>query len=140
MLVQRTSINNLLFIRLNPGDDILARLREAAQSNNIKNAVILSGVGSVVSHHYHVVASSVNPPKEEFTKGDKPADILNINGMIINGRVHAHIIHSDKDIAYGGHLESGVKVLTFTVITLAEVDDDFDKWDAIGNIEELVKK
>jgi predicted DNA-binding protein with PD1-like motif len=84
-----------------------------------------------------VVASPVNPPKEDFTRGDKPADIVNINGFIINGRVHAHIIHSDKDIAYGGHLELGVKVLTFAILTLAEVDADFDKWDAIGNIEEL---
>jgi predicted DNA-binding protein with PD1-like motif len=140
MLVQRTTINNLSLIRLNPGDDVLAGIREAVEKNGIKNAVILSGVGSVVSHHYHVVASSVNPPKEEFIKGDKPADIVNINGMIINGRVHAHIIHSDKNIAYGGHLESGVRVLTFTVITLAEVDEDFDKWDAIGNIEELAGK
>jgi predicted DNA-binding protein with PD1-like motif len=139
MLVQRTAINNLLFIRLNPGDDILSGIREAVEKNGIKNAVILSGVGSVVSHHFHVVASSVNPPKEEFTKGDKPADIVNINGFIINGRVHSHIIHTDKDIAYGGHLEIGVKVLTFTVITLAEVDVDFDQWDSIGNIEELAQ-
>jgi predicted DNA-binding protein with PD1-like motif len=137
MLVERKQIQSLVFIRLNPGDDLLNGIREAVAKNGIQNAAILSGVGSVSSHHYHVVASSVNPPKEDFTRGDKPADIVNINGFIINGRVHAHIIHSDKDIAYGGHLELGVKVLTFAILTLAEVDADFDKWDAIGNIEEL---
>jgi predicted DNA-binding protein with PD1-like motif len=140
MLVERTPIKNLLFIRLNPGDDVLVSLREAAEKQGIKNAVILSGVGSVISHHFHVVASPVNPPKEDFVKADKPADIVNINGFVINGRIHAHIIHSDKDVAYGGHLELGVKILTFGVITLAEVDRDFDKWDAIGDIEELIKK
>jgi hypothetical protein len=75
MLVERTPIKNLLFIRLNPGDDVLVSLREAAEKQGIKNAGILSGVGSVISYHFHVVASSVNPPKEDFVKADKPADI-----------------------------------------------------------------
>ena len=139
MLVERTSIKNLIVIRLNPGDDILASLGEAAKKNDIKNAVILTGVGSVRTHHYHVVATRVNPPENVFTKADKASDIVNINGCIINGRVHAHIIHSDKDIAFGGHLESGVEVLTFSIIILAEVDYDLDKFDSIGNIEELRK-
>lgn len=64
---------------------------------------------------------------------------MNIDGFIINGRVHAHIIFSDTNIAYGGHLEMGAEVLTFAIVTLAEVDADFDQWDSIGNIEDLVK-
>jgi predicted DNA-binding protein with PD1-like motif len=139
MVVEKTVLKTLYCVRLNPGDDILLCLREAVEKQGIKNAVILSGVGSVTSHHFHVVASLVNPPREKFTKGEKPSDIVNVNGFIINGRVHAHIIHSDKDVAFGGHLELGVKVLTFSAITIAEVDHNFDKWDSIGNIEELLK-
>lgn len=137
MLTEKIPFNGFVVIRLNPGDDILASLQEAARQNSIQNAVILSGVGSVISHHYHVVASRVNPPKEDFTKEDKASDIVNINGFVINGRIHAHIIHSDKDKAFGGHLEPGVKVLTFAIITLALVDYDLDKFDSIGSIEEL---
>jgi len=137
MLVERTPVKNIVFIRLNPGDDILASLTEAAKVNNIKNAVILSGVGSARSHHYHVVASRVNPPKNEFTKGEKASDIVSINGFIIEGRVHAHIIHSDTEVAFGGHLEPGVEVLTFAILTLAEVDYDFSGFDKVGNIEDM---
>ena len=140
MLAERTSIKNLIFIRLNPGDDILASLNEAVEKKNIKNAVILSGIGSTVSHHFHVVSSLANPPKIDFTKEEKPSDIVNIDGIIINGRVHAHITLSDKDIAYGGHLEPGARVLTFSVITLAEVDYDFAGFDVNRPIEELRKK
>ncbi len=93
----------------------------------------------MISHHFHVIASTVNPPKEYFTKGEAAADILNLNGMIINGRVHAHITFSNEKVAYGGHLEKGCEVLTFSAITLAEVDADFDQWDSIGYIEELVQ-
>ena len=137
MLVDRTQIKNLIFLRLNPGDDILASLTEAAKKHNIKNAVILSGVGSARSHHYHVVASRNLPPGNEFTKDEKASDIVNINGLITDGRVHAHIIHSDINTAFGGHLESGVEVLTFAIITLAEVDYDFKGFDTTGNIEDL---
>ncbi|MCL2478676.1 MAG: DNA-binding protein [Treponema sp.] len=138
MFVDRTAIKNLIFIRLNPGDDILASIEKAAKENHIENAVILSGVGSARSHHYHVVASRVVPPLNLFTKGEKASDIVNIDGFIIKGRVHAHIIHSDTDIAFGGHLESGVEVLTFVCLTLAEVDYDFTGFDKAGNIEDFI--
>jgi predicted DNA-binding protein with PD1-like motif len=138
MRVERKDIKNLVFMRFNPGDDLLAAIKEGVEKNGIRNAVILSGVGSVISHSYHVVASSVNPPKNEFIKGDRPADIVNIDGFVINGRVHAHIIFSDTNIAYGGHLESGAEVLTFALITLAEVDANFDKYDSVGKIEDLL--
>ena len=137
MLVDRTTIKNLVVIRMNPGDDILASLTEAVNKNNIKNAVILTGVGSVRAHHYHVVASRELPPDNVFTKEDKASDVVNVNGCVINGRVHAHIIHSDKDIAFGGHLESGAEVLTFLIVVLGEVDYDFTGFDTKGNIEDL---
>ena len=137
MKVERVHSNNLMLIRLNPGDDVLVKIREAVEENNVQNAIILSGVGSVISHHYHVVASTQNPPKEYFAKGDAAADIVNINGMIINSRVHAHITLSNEKVAYGGHLELGCEVLTFSVIILAEVEANFDKWDSIGSIDVL---
>jgi predicted DNA-binding protein with PD1-like motif len=140
MRVEKKDIKNLVFMRFNPGDDLLAAIKEAVEKNGIKNAVILSGVGSVISHSYHVVSSSVNPPKNEYIKGERPADIVNIDGFVINGRVHAHIIFSDTNIAYGGHLEPGAEVLTFAVVTMAEVDADFDKYDSVGNIEDLLAK
>jgi hypothetical protein len=43
----------------------------------------------------------------------------------------------DTEVAFGGHLESGVEVLTFAILTLAEVDYDFTGFDSIGDIEGL---
>lgn len=138
MKVEKVPFKDAVLVRLNPGDDILVKIREAVKEHDIKNAVILAGVGSVISHHFHVVASTTNPPKEYFSKGDAAADIVNINGMVINGRVHAHITFSNEKVAYGGHLELGCEVLTFSVIVMAEMDTNFEKWDATGAIEELL--
>lgn len=129
------TIQNLLFVRFNPGEDILLTLRKAVAEYGVKNAVILTGVGSVNSYHFHVVDSGTNPPREAFPKGDQPCDIVNINGMVIAGRVHAHITLSDSKVAFGGHLEEGCKVLTFAVVTIAEIpESDFTRWDSIGDL------
>jgi hypothetical protein len=131
----RYTNKNLFFVRLNEGEDILLSLRKAVAEYGIGNAVILSGLGSVSSYHFHVVDSFVNPPREVFPKGEQPCDIVNINGFVISGRVHAHITMTDSKVAFGGHLEEGCKVLTFTVVTMAEMSDaDFTDWDAIKDM------
>jgi len=137
MLVVRKPIKNMIIVRLNPGDDVLESLNKAVKENDIKNAVILSAFGSVRNHHYHVVVTRDFPPKDEFIKEDKPSDILDFSGCIINGRVHIHVTQSDPTGAYGGHLESGVQANTFLSIFLAELDYDLDKLDSPGKIEEL---
>ena len=139
MLVERIPVNNLIFVRLNPGDDLLGALEEGAKKHNIKNAVILCGIGSARSHHFHVVGTRDLPPRNDFVKGEKASDIIGISGYIIEGRVHAHVVHSDTETAFGGHLHHGLEALSFAIITLAEVDYDFTGFDSIGNIEELRK-
>jgi len=137
MLVERTPIKNLIFIRLNPGDDLLKALEQGAREHNIKNAVILCGIGSATSHHFHVVGTPDIPPRNDYVKGEMASDIAGLSGYIIDGRIHAHIIHSDTEKAFGGHLHHGMEVLTFAILTLAEVDYDFKGFDSIGNIENL---
>jgi len=138
VLIKRVPVKNLIFIRLNPGDDLLAALDQGVKENNIKNAVILCGIGSARSHHYHVVGTRENPPRNDFVKEEKASDIAGISGYIMDGRVHAHIIHSDTEKAFGGHLHESAEVLTFAIITLAEVDYDFTGFDSIGDIEEIL--
>ena len=142
MLVEKMPLKNLVCIRLNTGDDVLKSLTEAVKKQGIKNAIIIAGTGSTTNHHFHLVASANVPPGNIMIKDDnKVSDILNINGLVINGQVHAHITHSDRNVAYGGHLEEGVKVLTFMSITLAEIDFDLAHWDSFGRtIEEFRKK
>lgn len=125
--------NNNFLVRLQEGEDLLQSLRKAVTENKIQNAVIMMGMGSVKSYHYHVVDSAINPPREVFRKSEMPCDIVNINGLVIAGRVHAHITFTDAKVAFGGHLEEGCKVLSFSAIALLEVPDaDFTDWDAVG--------
>lgn len=135
MLIHPMQFERTLAVRLNPGDDILERLQEAAKRENLQNAVILSGVGSVSSYHYHVVGTRELPPENVFMRGDEALDIVNINGMILEGRVHAHITLSNIHAALGGHMEPGCRVLTFAVVLIgAAAGADFTGWDSFNTM------
>lgn len=126
-------------LRLDPGEDLLEGLQQAAQELGIKDGSFLGGVGSLTSYHVHVVSSVDLPPTNAFMKGDGPFDILAITGHVLGGRVHAHLTFSDEEKAMGGHLELGCSVLTFAVVTLVEVlDTDMAKWDKVGTYSEVV--
>lgn len=128
-----SNFSKIIVVRLKYGTDLLDGLQKAVKLENIKNAVILSGIGSLTSYCVHVVDSTTFPVKEAFPKAEGPQDLLNVNGYVIDGRVHAHITFSDQTKAMGGHLEPGTNVYTFAIITLGILPDDanlarFDDW------------
>lgn len=132
MHTQRFAATRLIALRLNPGDDILLALRAAVGEQAIRNAVFVSGVGSLSTYHFHVVRTTNDPPGNTFIRGEGPFDILAITGMVLDGKVHAHITFSNAEVAMGGHLEEGCRVLTFAMIVLAEAEGaDFTEWDAL---------
>jgi predicted DNA-binding protein with PD1-like motif len=113
-------------VRMRSGTDLLIGLNEAIKEKNIKNAVILAGIGSVTDYHFHVVSDKNLPPAEEFPKGSVAKDLTSVQGYILNGRVHAHITLSDENSVIGGHLELGTKALTFFIITIGVLPDDLN--------------
>ena len=133
MQTQSFTTSRVIALRLDPGDDLLLALHEAVRAEEIGNAAILSGVGSVDRYHFHVVKTTNMPPGNTFVRGEGPFDILTVTGMVINGKVHAHVTFSNTELAMGGHLEEGCRVLTFAVVLLAVTDDaDFTGWDVPG--------
>ncbi len=113
----------IVVVRMKNQVDMLAGLREAVAREKIRNAVILSGAGSLVSYHVHVVSNTTLPATEAFFKGEGPFDLVTANGYIIDGRVHCHITFSTPEKSLGGHLEPGTRVFTFAIVTLGVLDE-----------------
>jgi len=113
--------SRFLMVRLDPGQDLLAGIREAVTGAGITHGAILAGVGSLSAYHFHVVSTPVMPPENAFIRGEGPFDILTITGAVLDGRVHAHVTFSNQDIAMGGHLEEGCTVLTFAILCIADL-------------------
>jgi uncharacterized protein len=119
--------DRVVVVRLKYQTDLLAGLESAVKTNHIRNAVILSGIGSVRSYHIHTVSNRTFPSKNVFIKNPTaPADLVNVNGYVIDGRVHAHVTLANPDKAFGGHLESGTEVFTFAIVTIGVLNDKAD--------------
>jgi uncharacterized protein len=120
-------IERVVLIRLRNQTDILAGIEKEVKAQGIKNAVILTGFGSAIATHYHVVSNRGFPSKNLFVENPTAsADIVNFSGAVMSGRIHAHITFADPDKAYGGHLEPRTHVFTFAFITLGVLADNPD--------------
>ncbi len=121
-----TNFERIEIIRMRSGTDMLEGLNQAVKEKNIKNAVILAGIGSVTDYHFHVVSDKNLPPAEEYPQASCALDLIAVQGYIIDRRVHAHITLADENSALGGHLERGTKALTFFILTIGVLPDDID--------------
>ena len=120
-------------LRLDPGEDLLAGLQRAADELGVRDGAFLGGVGSLASYRVHVVSGTELPPENAFVRGEGPFDIPAVTGHVLGGRVHAHLAFADAERARGGHLEPGCRVLTFAIVTLAELlGTDLARWDRVG--------
>ncbi len=119
--------DRIVVIRCKYRSFLLKGIEEMVKAQKIRNAVILSGIGSARGYHYHVVSNRTLPPRTILVKDTAaPVDIAGMNGYVIDGRVHAHIIFADADKAFGGHLDPGTEVFTFAIVTLGVLKDGVD--------------
>jgi predicted DNA-binding protein with PD1-like motif len=119
--------DRILVLRFKFDADLLAGIEKMVKDEKIKNAVVLSGAGSVRGYHVHQVSNRDFPSKNMFVKDPTaPADLISMNGYIINGKIHAHMTLATPDKAFGGHLEPGNKVFTFAIVTIGVLNDAAD--------------
>ncbi len=133
MHTRSSETSRIVLVRLDPQEDVLMALNQAVQEQRLRNAAILSGVGSLSRYRVHVVETTNMPPGNIFFSDEGPYDILTVTGLVVDGGIHAHIAFSDPTSALGGHLEEGCRVLTFAVIVLMELPDtNITGWDIRG--------
>ena len=122
-----TQFERVLILRFKFDTDLLAGLEKMVKQEKISNAVILSGAGSVRGYQVHQVSNRAFPSRNMFVKNSTaPADLIGMNGYIIEGKIHAHITLANPDKAFGGHLEPGTNVFTFAIVTLGILKDGAD--------------
>jgi predicted DNA-binding protein with PD1-like motif len=125
--------DRILVLRMKFKTDLLSEMEKQVKAQNIKNAVILSGIGSVRGYRVHNVAGRDYPVPDMYVSApNTPADLIGMNGYIVNGNIHAHIIMAlgdNKATTVSGHLEKGTEVLTFAIVTVGVLNTDLGRVD-----------
>jgi uncharacterized protein len=107
--------------------DLLAGIEKMVMQEKIRNAVILAAAGSVRGYQVHQVSNRTFPSKNMYEQDPTaPADLIGMNGYIIDGAIHAHMTLANPEKAFGGHLEPGTNVFTFAIVTVGVFDNAVD--------------
>ena len=110
-------------LRLDQGDYLLESIEKFISDNNICNAVVISGIGTLDYCVLHMVMTTSYPPVEHFERWeDSPLELSSISGIIANGSPHLHMVVSDAEKAYSGHLEKGCRILYLGEIVIVEME------------------
>lgn len=116
--------DRIVILRFKYKADLLAGLNKMMTQEKIRNGVILAAAGSVRGYQIHQVTNRTLPSHDTFEKNPtQPADLVSMNGYIINGRVHAHVTLGTPDKTMSGHLEPGTTVFTFAIVTIGVMND-----------------
>jgi len=126
--------DRIVVIRLKAKTNLLAGITKVVQEQHIQNGVILSGIGSLRGYEVHSVSNRDLPTQDTFVKNPtQPADLVSVNGYVINGRIHAHMTLATPDRVIAGHMEAGNEVYTYAIVTIGVMNGtNLDKIDDKG--------
>lgn len=110
---------------------LLDGMEKMVAQEHIRNGVILSAIGSVRGFAVHQVSTRDFPSNDSYTKyPTTPADLVSMNGYVIDGRIHAHVTFATPDKVIAGHLERETEVFTFVIVTVGVMNGtDLNKVD-----------
>mgnify|MGYP001154405092 CR=1 FL=1 len=116
-------IGRVFVLRLDQGDLVLDSIKELIAREGIKDAVVVSAIGTLDRCTLHMVMTTGYPPVEHFEHWeDEPLELASIDGIIADGEPHLHAVVSDSEKAYSGHLEEGCRVLYLAEIVIVEIN------------------
>ncbi|MBA2588834.1 MAG: DNA-binding protein [Alphaproteobacteria bacterium] len=116
--------DRIVVLRMKNKVDLLRGIEEMVKAQGIKNGVILAGIGSLRGYHVHQINNRDFPTRNVFTKAlTTPCDLVGMNGYVVNGVVHAHMMLGTGEKAINGHLEPGTEVFTYAIVTIGVMNN-----------------
>lgn len=116
-------IGRVFVLRLDQGDMLLESIKELIAKEGIKDAVVISAIGTLDMCVLHMVTTTGYPPEEHFERWDnEPLELVSVDGIIADDEPHLHAVVSDSEKAYAGHLENGCRILYLGEVVIGELE------------------
>jgi len=112
----------VVVLNLLRGDKLLESIRSVCAEVGIRYGIITSAIGSLQRVHLHRVTSFAETPEDEYIVLEKPMELASLQGLIVEGSPHIHMVVSDVERTYTGHLEEGTVVLYLAEISIMELE------------------
>jgi len=116
------TLGKIHIVEVGPGEDVLATISKRLVGQGIRQAVVIGGYGTMAAYHVHWVQHNRIPPESTKGRAEGGFEILSMNGLVVEGKPHIHVTLSNKDGAFGGHLEEGCTAYVLCQVFVAELD------------------
>jgi uncharacterized protein len=116
------TVKKIHILRVDPGEDVLDSVKQFLKQSNLRQAVVMSGYGTLAKYNLHWVASNRLPIERLFGHGEGGIEVLSLNGIVVDGEPHLHVALGTPKGAFGGHLEPGCIVYALFEAFFAEVE------------------
>ncbi|MBC8609913.1 Predicted DNA-binding protein with PD1-like DNA-binding motif [uncultured Ruminococcus sp.] len=113
----------LVVIHLGKGEKLLESIQAEVDRLGIRNGVVLSAIGSMRKASLHIIMNTEDNSENKYITVEKPIELGGVQGVILDGEPHLHIICADPERPYIGHLENGTEVQYLAEISIAEILD-----------------
>jgi predicted DNA-binding protein with PD1-like motif len=109
-------------VELSRGDKVIESIESALKEVGVKNAVVVSGIGSLQKLKYHRPLDLAETANDEYLCIEAPLEVGSLAGSVIDGVGHFHIVPADLKQVHSGHLELESEVLYLMEVILAELE------------------
>jgi predicted DNA-binding protein with PD1-like motif len=90
-------ISEVIAVRLDRGEDVLASLEAIAKERDLHTGVVLSGIGTLDRARLHHITHTGYPSENAFVEYEGPIELLSIDGIIADHVPHLHTCISIKE-------------------------------------------
>lgn len=111
----------IIILSFDRGEKLLEGIREKLKQLGVKNAVLVSAIGTFQKARFHRIITTDTKPRDEVIEVDGPMELAAVDGVVADGEPHFHMVFQDMNRAYAAHLEEGSVVCYLAEIVLAEI-------------------
>ena len=114
----------LVVVALAPGEMLLESIQEALTEKDVRNGVVISGIGTLKNLRMHYILHTNFPPDDKIVNIERPLELVSVSGIVADGEAHLHVaVSCGQDEVWCGHLEPGSEVAYLAEIAILKCND-----------------
>lgn len=114
-------LGRIVILSFDRGEKLREGIRDKLRELGIKDAVLLSAIGTFEKAQFHRIKTTNQRPEDEIFEVQGPMELASVDGIVADGEPHFHMSFQDLDRAYSAHLEDGSIVCYLAEVVLAEL-------------------
>ena len=116
--ITEAELGRVIILSFEPNELLLEGVRDKLKELDVKNAVLVSGIGTFSKARFHRITNE----KTEILTIEGPMELSSVSGIVANGEPHFHMTFADLEKTYAGHLEDGCVVWYLAELVLIELN------------------